>query len=77
VAEAAAGLNAAQEVAGDMVGLSDLVLCCMAVVMNSYRCPWALAMTGLAGLEVIQSRVAYRCSGSCSPLVLGLGLAET
>lgn len=60
-----------------MVGLLDSTLRCIEGVMNSYRCPWALATTGLAGLEVIQSRAAYRCSGSCLPFVLGADLAET
>lgn len=60
-----------------MVGLLDSTLRCIEGVMNSYRCPWALATTGLAGSEVIQSRAVYRCSGSCLPFVLGADLAET
>lgn len=52
VAGAVVDVNAAQKVAGDMMGLLDSALRCMGGVMNSYRYPWALAMTGPAGLEV-------------------------
>lgn len=65
VAGAVVDVNAAQEVAGDMMGLLDSALRCMGGVMDSYRYPWALATTGSAGLEVILSRAAYPCSGSC------------
>lgn len=65
MAAAVVDVNAAQEVAGDMVGLLDSALRCMRGVMNSYRYPWALAMTAPAGLGVILSRAAYPYSGSC------------